>query len=94
MSDTNKSRNTAIACGNMKEENGRIIIEEGKYGPSKQDLLDLAGMEITCDTHTFEQAQNGEVVRVNQNGEKLPGKVTNPKVIKAVRAMQDRGAAR
>lgn len=94
MSDTKKSRNTAIACGNMKEENGRIVIEEGKYGPSKQDLLNLAGMEIICDTHTFEQEKNGEIIRVNSQGEKMPGKVTNSKVIKAVKSLKDKETAR
>ena len=50
MSDTKKS-NAAIACGDMKlKDDGKgIIIDQGNYGPSKNEINQLAGMEIKFD---------------------------------------------
>ena len=48
MSDTKKKSNAAIACGDMKfNADGRsIILDQGNYGPSRDDINQLAGMEI------------------------------------------------
>ena len=43
-------------------------------------------MEISVDTHSFDIEPDGTIVRKNRNGEKLPGKVTDKKVIQAVQA--------
>ena len=47
MSDTNKISDRAIAYGDIKaNEKGEIALEQGKYGPSKVEVNELAGMNI------------------------------------------------
>lgn len=46
-------------------------------------------MEIQVDPHTFEIAPNGEIIRKGKDGKKLPGKVTNKKVVDAVKREQE-----
>ena len=71
MSETNKKiRNTAIAYGDMKaKENGKeIIIEQGNYGPSKNEINSLAGMEIKVEGYeiVFDE-KSGKILRVKDN---------------------------
>lgn len=71
MSETSKkSGNTAIACGDMKaKEDGKgIIIEQGNYGPSKNEINNLAGMEIKVEGYeiVFDE-KSGKILRVKDN---------------------------
>lgn len=50
MSDTKNKSNTAVACGELKTDEKKIIsIEHGAYGPSKNEINQLAGKEIKFD---------------------------------------------
>lgn len=67
MSDTKNKSNTAIACGNLKtNEEKSISIEYGTYGPAKNDLINLAGLDITCGgTYKIEKdSKTGKILRI------------------------------
>ena len=72
MSDTNNKSNTAIACGNLKtDETKSISIEYGTYGPAKNDLMSLAGLDITCGIYKIEKdPKTGKILRI-QDGRTL-----------------------
>lgn len=75
MSETSKkSGNAAIACGDMKakEDSKGIIIEQGNYGPSKNEINNLAGMIIEAKENTVTNELNGKVSRIDKNGKKFP----------------------
>ena len=89
MSETRKTKpnNTInyIVFGNENE------LEINETGANKQDAVhNIPGipMEIQVDSHTFDIAQNGEVIRKGKDGKRLPGTVTNKKVVDAVRKEQ------
>lgn len=66
MSETRRNqRDTAIACGEMKQKEKGIIIEQGKYGPSKNEINNLAGMEIKVEGYEiiFDE-ESGKILRV------------------------------
>lgn len=66
MSETRKNeRNPAIACGEMKQREKGIIIEQGNYGPSKNEINNLAGMEIKVEGYeiVFDE-KSGKILRV------------------------------
>ena len=68
MSETNnKKKNPAIACGEMKQEDKGIIIEQGNYGPSKNEINNLAGMEIKVEGYeiVFDE-KSGKILRVQE----------------------------
>ena len=54
MSETN-NKNPAIACGNMKinQDVKELTIEQGTYGPSKNEVNSLVGMEIPMEDATI-----------------------------------------
>ena len=64
MSETRKRRkNPAIACCNMiagKE----IVVNQGKFGPSQNDINNLAGMEIKVEGYQIIVNESGKVLRV------------------------------
>ena len=67
MSDKKNKSNTAIACGNLKTDSEKSIsIEYGTYGPAKNDLINLAGIDITCGgTYKIEKdPKTGKILRV------------------------------
>lgn len=70
MSDTKKS-NAAIACGDMKlKDDGKgIIIDQGNYGPSKNEINQLAGMEIKFDEEciVMNETPNGTIAMIDKN---------------------------
>ena len=53
MSDTNNN-NPAIACAdlNYDESGNKISVKQGNYGPSKNEINTLAGMQIGVEKHT------------------------------------------
>ena len=68
MSETMKKRNAAIACGDMKAAEKEIIIEQGNYGPSKNEIINLAGMEIKVEGYEIVlDEKSGKVLRVKDN---------------------------
>ena len=66
MSETkNNERNTAIACGEMKQQDRGIVIEQGNYGPSKNEIINLAGMEIKVEGYEIVlDEKSGKILRV------------------------------
>lgn len=67
MSETNNKSNTAIACGNLKTDSKKSIsIQYGTYGPTKNDLINLAGIDITCGgTYKIEKdPKTGKILRI------------------------------
>lgn len=69
MSETNnKKRNAAIAYGEMKESDKGIVIEQGNYGPSKNEINNLAGMEIKVEGYEIVlDEKSGKLLRVQDN---------------------------
>lgn len=67
MSDTKKS-NAAIACGDMKFDGKGIIIDQGNYGPSKNEINQLAGMEIEFkECIVTNETPNGTTAMIDKN---------------------------
>ena len=66
MSETRKNeKNTAIACGEMKQSGKGIIIEQGSYGPSKNEINSLAGIEIKVEGYEIIcDEKTGKILRV------------------------------
>ena len=91
MSETMK-RNPAIACGDMKSVEGKIIVDQGKYGPSKMEINTLAGMEIKVEGYelTYDE-KSGKVLRVKDN--RTIGEVMNDrrrtKIIEAMKKQRE-----
>ena len=71
MSDTKNKSNAAIACGDMKlKDDGKgIIIDQGNYGPSKNEINQLAGMEIKFDEECIvtNETPNGTIAMIDKN---------------------------
>ena len=69
MSETiNKKKNPAIACGEMKQQDRGIVIEQGNYGPSRDDINGLAGMEIKVEGYEIVlDEKSGKLLRVKDN---------------------------
>lgn len=66
MSETKKrkGRNPAIACCNMTAGK-EIVVNQGKFGPSQNDINSLAGMEIKVEGYEIVyDKQSGKVLRV------------------------------
>ena len=72
MSETNnKKKNPAIACGEMKQQEKGIVVEQGNYGPSKNEINNLAGMEIKVEGYEIVvDEKTGKILRV-QDGRTL-----------------------
>lgn len=67
MSET-KKKNPAIACGNMKKTENELIIEYPDFGHSKNDIINLAGMEIKVEGYEIVFDENtGRVLRIKDN---------------------------
>lgn len=60
----------------------------GKEQPAVNDIP-LIPMEINVESHTFEIAPNGEIIRKGMNGEKLPGVVKNKDIKKALEGRKE-----
>lgn len=76
MSDTKKS-NPAIACGDVKltEDEKTILIDQGNYGPSKNEINQLAGMEIKFDEECIvtNETPNGKNAMIDKKTGALIG---------------------
>jgi len=67
MNETNK-KNPAIAWGNMKPAEKELIVEQGEYGPSKNEINNLAGMEIKVEGYEIILDEKlGKVLRIKDN---------------------------
>lgn len=89
MSETSKSKNIpnkTITCVVYGAENDKLNIKDSNEQPTN---IPGIPMEIPVDPHTFEIAPNGEIIRKSKNGEKLPGKVTDKKVVNAVKGIKE-----
>ena len=89
MSETSKSKNISnktITCMVYGAENDKLIIKDSNEQPTN---IPGIPMEISVEPHTFEMAPNGEIIRKGKSGEKLSGKVTDKKVINAVKKEQE-----
>ena len=66
MSETRKNkRNTAIAYGEMKQKEKGITLEQGSYGPSKEEINSLAGLEIKVEAYEIIlDEKTGKALRV------------------------------
>ena len=90
MSETNKKLgNTAIAYGDMKAQENGIIIDQGNYGPSKNEINNLAGMEIKVEGYeiVFDE-KSGELLRVKDKH--IINKITGDKSKKIIYAMKNK----
>ena len=85
MSETNKKtkNNPAIACADIKTDGKQLIIEQGKYGPSRDDINELAGIEIKLEdaTVTNETPEGRIAVRDEKTGDVI-GYLDNDGTIK------------
>ena len=70
MSDTRNKSNTAIACGDIKLKGKGIIIDQGKYGPSRNDINQLAGIKIKFGEENecivTNETETGEVAMIDK----------------------------
>lgn len=77
MSDTKSKSNAAIACGDMKvNEDGKgIIIDQGSYGPSKNEINQLTGIEIKFDEECIvtNETKDGKTAMIDKKTGKLIG---------------------
>ena len=77
MSDAKNKSNAAIACGDMKvKDDGKgIIIDQGNYGPSKNEINQLAGMEIKFDEECIvtNETKNGKTAMIDKKTGALLG---------------------
>ena len=98
MSDTKNKSNAAIACGDMKlKDNGKgIIIDQGNYGPSKNEINQLAGMEIKFDEECIvtNENQNGTIAMIDKNTEELIGHLEGDGALKGKLEKKDKKAKR
>ena len=86
MSETSKSKANNKTITYMvygAEEKDKLTVKASNEQPTN---IPGIPMEISVDTHSFDIEPDGTIVRKNRNGEKLPGKVTDKKVIQAVQA--------
>jgi len=68
MSETSKKKgNAAIACADVKTKKNEIIVEQGKYGPSNNEINELAGIEIAVEDCLITN-ENGEIQVVDKTG--------------------------
>ena len=70
MSDTKNNNNPAIACADLKydERGNRIAVEQGNYGPSKNEINSLAGMEIKVEGFEIvKDEKTGKILRIKDN---------------------------
>ena len=69
MSETNKKiKNTAVACAEMKETDKGLVVDQGKYSPSRTDINTLAGIEIKVEGYEIVlDEKTGKILRVQDN---------------------------
>lgn len=98
MSDTKNKSNAAIACGDMKvKDNGKgIIIGQENYGPSKNDINQLAGMEIKFDEECIvtNETPNGTIAMIDKNTGELIGYLEGDGTLKRKLEEKDKKAKR
>lgn len=79
MSDTKNKSNAAIACGDMKiKEDGKgIILDQENYGPSKNEINQLAGMEIKFEEECIitNETENGEIAVIDKKTGSIIGHI-------------------
>ena len=69
MSDT-KKKNPAIACADLQydERGNKISVEQGNYGPSKNEINSLAGMKIQVEGYEIiKDEKTGKILRIKDN---------------------------
>ena len=72
MSETNRKTksNPAIACGDMKVNGEKIILDQANYGPSRSEINGLAGMEIKMEDATVtNETPDGRIAVKSSSGE-------------------------
>ena len=98
MSDTKNKSNAAIACGDMKlKDDGKgIIIDQGNYGPSKNEINQLAGMEIKFDEECIvtNETLNGTIAMIDKNTGELIGYLEGDGTLKRKLEEKDKKAKR
>ena len=98
MSDTKNKSNAAIACGDMKlRDDGKgVSIDQEKYGPSKNDINQLAGMEIKFDEECIvtNETENGNIAMIDKNTGKLIGYLEGDGVLERKLEEKDKKAKR
>ena len=96
MSDTKNKSNAAIACGDMKlRDDGKgIIIDQGNYGPSKNEINQLAGMEIKFDEECIVTNENGKIAMIDKNTGELIGHLEGDGALRRKLEEKDKKAKR
>ena len=96
MSDTKNKSNAAIACGDMKlRDDGKgIIIDQGNYGPSKNEINQLAGMEIKFDEECIVTNENGKITMIDKNTGELIGHLEGDGALRRKLEEKDKKAKR
>ena len=90
MSETmkTKSNNTINYIVFGKEKGKNLVVSESKQ-QAPVHMIPGIPMEIAVEPHSFEIASDGTIIRKDENGKKLPGKVTDKKVVEAVKKEQE-----
>lgn len=99
MSETNKKTesNLAIACADLKVSENRkeIKVEQGKYGPSRKEVNQLAGMEIKWEDSTVtNETPDGRVAILDKSTGKVIGYLEGDGTVSRKLEAKDRKAAK
>ena len=92
MSETNKSKKIPNNTTNYIVFGKEKDLEISVTGENHQDAVHIVPgipMEISVEPHSFAIDKDGTIIRKDKNGNKLPGKVTDKKVINAVKGRQE-----
>ena len=100
MSETNRKTesNFTPACGDFKanENKKEITVEQGKYGPSRKEVNQLAGMEIKFDETTectvTNETPDGRVAILDKSTGKVIGYLEGDGTISRKLEAKDREA--
>lgn len=93
MSDTKNKSNTAVACGELKTDEKKVIsIENGLYGPSKNEINQLAGMEIKFDEESIvtNETPDGRTAMIDKKTGNVIGYLDSDGTINRKLTEQDR----
>ena len=87
MSETKKSNKTITCMVYGCEKDNQLAIKDSNEQPTE---IPGIPMEINVDTHNCQIAPNGEIIRRDvKTGQVMPGKVTNKKVIEALKGKEE-----
>lgn len=99
MSETNNKtkNNPAIACGDIKlDEKEGIILDQGKYGPSKTEINQLAGMEIKFEEESMvtNETEDGRIAMMDKKTGTIMGYLDDDGTINRKLTEMDKKKAR